>query len=153
MSPRPLEKARSFGFRSGVTFTVLYALGAAALLWPWPLHLSTSGLPIPDFVGNVWVLEQNLHNWTTPGTGLVSSNAYWPHDKTFAYNEALFAQTLEYIVARALGASPLLAHNLTLFATFPLCVLGAALLAFELFVSRCGAFVAGLASAFSAYLL
>ena len=151
MSPRPLEKARPFGFRPGVTFTVLYAVGAAALLWPWPLHLSTSGLPIPDFVGNVWVLEQNLHNWTTPGTGLVSSNAYWPHDKTFAYNEALFAQTLEYIVARALGASPLLAHNLTLFATFPLCGLGAALLAFELFGSRWGAFVAGLAFAFSAY--
>lgn len=151
MSRSPLPTARPFGFRSGVMFTILYALAAAALLWPWPLHLSTSGLPIPDFVGNVWVLEQNLHNWTTPGAEVVSSNAYWPHEKTFAYNEALFAQTLEYVVARALGAGPLLAHNLTLFATFPLCGLGAALLAFELFGSRWGAFVAGLAFAFSSY--
>ena len=151
MARSPLPTARPFGFRSGVAFSVLYTLCAAALLWPWPLHLSTSGLPIPDFVGNVWVLEQNLHNWTTPGANVVSSNAFWPHDKTFAYNEALFAQTLEYVAARALGAGPLLAHNLTLFATFPLCGLGAALLAFELFGSRWGAFVAGLSFAFSAY--
>lgn len=151
MPRSPLPTARPFGFRSGAAFTVLYALLAAALLWPWPLHLATSGLPIPDFVGNVWVLEQNLHNWTTPGAEVVSSNAFWPHEKTFAYNEALFAQTLEYIPARALGAGPLLAHNLTLFATFPLCGLGAALLAFELFGSRWGAFVAGLAFAFSSY--
>lgn len=151
MSPSPFPPARPFGLRPAVTFLLLYSLCAAALLWPWPARLATHGIPIPDFIGNVWVLEQNVHNWTTPGLDFVASNAYWPHDKTFAYNEALFAQTLEYIVFRAVGATPLLAHNLTLFLAIPLCGLGAALLAFELFGTRWGAFVAGLAFAFSSY--
>jgi hypothetical protein len=139
------------GFREGILLLAGYTAISAILLWPWPSVMATRGIPAPDFIGNVWVLEQNLHNATTPGRHLSDSNAFWPHENTFAYNEALFSQTLQYGLFRLGGAPPLLAHNLTLFITFPLCGLGAALLAHELFQSRSGAGLAGMAFAFSSY--
>ena len=135
----------------GGLFFLGYTALSALLLWPWPSVMATRGIPAPDFVGNVWVLEQNLRNATTPGLHITDTNAFWPHEDTFAYNEALFSQTLQYGLFRLCGAAPLLAHNLTLFITFPLCGLGAALLAHELFGTRAGACLAGMAFAFSSY--
>ncbi len=33
------------------------------------------------------IAGQNLHNWTTADVGIVSGNAFWPHDVTFAHKE------------------------------------------------------------------
>jgi hypothetical protein len=144
--PRPRS-----GFRAGALLFLGYSVITAMMLWPWPARMATRGIPAPDFVGNVWVLEQNLRNATTPGLHFTDTNAFWPQDNTFAYNEPLLSQSLQYAAIRAFGAAPLLAHNLTLFLTFPLCGLGAALLALELFGNRPGAGLAGMAFAFSSY--
>lgn len=151
MSDATGDRCPRFGFRVGALIFLGYSVITAMMLWPWPAGMATRGIPAPDFVGNVWVLEQNLRNATTPGLHFTDTNAFWPHDNTFAYNEALFSQSLQYAAIRAFGAAPLLAHNLTLFLTFPLCGLGAALLALELFKNRPGACLAGMAFAFSSY--
>jgi hypothetical protein len=82
---------------------------------------------------------------------LFQSNMYWPMQGSLAATESLIPQALMVAPLLLWGADPLLAHNLSVAATFPLAGLGAYLLARDLSASPGGSFIAGLAYAFNAF--
>jgi hypothetical protein len=82
---------------------------------------------------------------------LYDANIYYPHEKAFAFTESLLPEALQAAPILLAGGSPLLAHNLVLLVSFPLCGLGAYLLAREMSGSRAGAFIAGLGFTLCAY--
>lgn len=94
-----------------------------------------------------------VHQAGTDPLRLYDANIFYPVPNSFGYTEPLLPQALQAAPLIALGASPLLAHNLVLLATFPLTAFGAYLLAVDLFRSRRGGWLAGAAFAFCAYRL
>ena len=130
---------------------LIYALLAVVLTWPLASDLCRLGVPNPDYYGNTWVLA-----WVTRQLGrdplrLFDSNIYWPLPKSLVYNESLIPQALMVAPVRWLGGPPVLAHNLALLGTFPLCGWAAFRLARELGASSGGAFLTGLGFAFCPY--
>jgi hypothetical protein len=76
---------------------------------------------------------------------------FYPQTLSLAYAESLLPQALLAAPVIALGGSPLLAYNVVFILSFVLSGMGAYLLAEEVSGSPGGAFLAGLAFAFSAY--
>ena len=119
----------------------------------WPLARAPHRLVIPndDTYGNVWVMAWVVHQAVRDPLHLFAGNIFFPHPYPLAFMESLIPQALQASPLLLLGASPLLGHNLVLLLTFPLCGLGAHVLARELGASRLGSFLAGLGYAFCSY--
>jgi len=129
----------------------VYAVLTAVAFWPLVRSPGRVGFPNPDTYGNTWAMAWVLHQARADPRHLFDANIYYPHEKSFTFTESLLPEALQAAPIRGLGGSPLLAHNLVLLLSFPLCGLGAYLLAREVSGSRAGAFIAGLGFTFCAY--
>jgi hypothetical protein len=136
-----------------VPILILIAYGVLTVGMTWPLARAPGRLviPNPDMFGHVWAISWVIHQALDDPVRLYDANMYHPWSLSLAYTESLLPQALAASPMRLLGGGALLAHNLVLLLTFPLCGLGAYLLAYDLSRSHCGAFLAGLGYAFSAY--
>jgi hypothetical protein len=112
--------------------------------------LGALGILNGDVFGNIWALTWVSRHISTPGR-LFAANIYYPDPASLAFTESLLAQSFVAAPLLALGASPVAAYNVVWLTTFPLSGLGAYLLARRLSGPGLGAFLAGVAYAFSAY--
>jgi hypothetical protein len=130
---------------------VIYCGVTVVLTYPLALHL---GSVLPNDPGdpalNTWIF------WWNAST-LPYSSAWWnapafhPVPGVLAFSEHLLGLSLISTPLQWAGASPLLAYNIVFLLTFPLCALGAYLLAFEMTGRRDAAFLAGLLFGFAPY--
>jgi len=139
---RAADAAQAFG---------AYAILTAFAFWPLAAAPARMGFPNPDTYGNTWAMAWVVHQARVDPLHLYDANVYYPHEKSLAFTESLLPEALQAAPIRMVGGSPLLAHNLVLLLSFPLCGLGAYLLAREMSGSRAGAFIAGLGFTFCAY--
>ena len=114
--------------------------------------IGTIQIPTGDVFGNIWALTWVSRHLLTPGR-LFAANLYYPDPASLASTESLLAESLVAAPLLALGVSPVGSYNVVWLITYPLSGLGAYLLARHLSGSAAGAFLAGLAFAFSAYRL
>jgi len=133
----------------------LLALGAYTALtvvafWPLVKDLSSVAIPTGDVFGNIWALHWVSRHLLVPSR-LFAANIYYPEPQSLASTESLLAQSFVAAPLLAWGASPVAAYNVVWLLTYPLSGLGAFLLARHLSGSSPGAFLAGLAYAFSSY--
>jgi hypothetical protein len=133
----------------------LLALGAYTALtvvafWPLVKGLSSVAIPTGDVFGNIWALHWVSRHLLVPSR-LFAANIYYPEPQSLASTESLLAQSFVAAPLLAWGASPVAAYNVVWLLTYPLSGLGAYLLARHLSGSGMGAFLAGLAFAFSSY--
>ena len=129
----------------------LYGLITIFMTWPQARDPASLGLAFPDMFGHTWGLAWVVHQPVADPIRLFESNVYWPAPASLATTEILLPQALMVSPILLLGGDPLLAHNIGVLLIFPLAGLGAYLLALDLTGSRAGAFLAGLAYAFSAF--
>lgn len=139
------------GGRDALLAVAAYAALTVAVFWPLVKGLSTLGIP-GDALGNIWALHWVSTHLTTPAR-LFDANIYYPQPQSLATTESLLAQSFVAAPLLSFGASPLEAYNVVWLLTYPLSGLGAYLLARHVTGSREGAFLAGLAYAFSCYRL
>jgi hypothetical protein len=139
--------------RNNLLVLASFLVLAAALLAPLSIHPASLVIPNEDVYGNAWAMSWVVHQLGRDPVHLYDANIFYPVPKAFAYTEPLLPQAVQAMPLFWLGASPLLAHNLVLLATFPLTAFGAYLLAADLFGSRRGAWIAGVAFGFCAYRL
>src|SRR5262245_24520907 len=130
---------------------LFYAVAAVVGTWPLASAPARLGVPNPDAYGNSWVLAWVVHQAIRDPVHLFDANIYHPHATSLAFNESLLPEAIQAAPLLALGASPLLAHNLVLLLTLPLSAPAAYLLARGLSGSAQGAFLAGLGYGFGAY--
>ncbi len=155
MSERPLRVRVLEAIRrqAGVILALAVFTGTAIIgFMPVVQGLGRVNVPEGDTYGNIWALTWVAEHLMRPGQ-LLWANMFYPFPRSLTCTEGLFAQAFEAAPLLAAGAAPLLAYNLVWLATFPLCGLGAYLLARHVSGSRLGALVAGLSYAFSAYRL
>jgi hypothetical protein len=142
---------KAAGTRAAVLALAVYGVLTGVVLWPLPAAPARLVIPNDDMYGNVWAMAWVARQAVRDPVHLFAANIFHPHPWPLAFMESLIPQALQAGPVRLLGGPPLLAHNLVLLLTFPLCGLGAYLLARELGASPLGSGFAGLAYAFCAY--
>lgn len=141
------------GSRSSALIALaLYSVLTILAFRPLVTGLATVSIPTGDVFGNIWALTWVGRHLATP-THLFEANIYYPDPRSLAYTESLLAQSVVAGPLLGLGMSPIAAYNVVWLLSFPLCGLGAYLLARHFCDSWIGAFLAGSAYAFSAYRL
>jgi hypothetical protein len=133
----------------------LAAYVVATLVMTWP-YVNYGRFADASYVGDqqliIWTLGWDNHALLT-GTPLFDSNIYFPAADSLRYNEHLFAVSLFTLPWAALGASPLLAHNIIWFLAFPLNGLAAFALLSRFVTRWISAFIGSLAFTFSFYVM
>ncbi len=132
-------------------FFAIYLLLTIALTYPL---IASLGTVLPHDPGdpalNTWILWWNAHAlpytaawWDAP--------AFYPIHGSLAFSENLLGLSLISTPIQWLGGGPQLAYNVVFLLTFPLCAIGAYLLARELTGRDDAAFIAGLLFGFAPY--
>jgi hypothetical protein len=130
---------------------LLYCLVTVLLTYPMVLHLGSAFPHDPgDPALNTWILWWNAR--TVPFTSTWwNAPAFYPLPGALSFSENLLGLSVIASPIQWLGGSPLLAYNVVFLLTFPLCALGAHLLALELTRRHDAALVAGMLFAFAPY--
>ena len=134
-----------------LTALVLYFVLTLALTYPLVLQLASA---FPHDVGdpalNTWILWWNAR--TVPFTSTWwNAPAFYPLPGVLSFSENLLGLSLIASPIQWLGGSPLLAYNIVFLLTFPLCAIGAHLLALEITRRHDAALVAGMLFGFAPY--
>ena len=120
-------------------------------LWPLPVQMASLVIPNEDVYGNSWAMAWVVHQLGRAPLDLFDANIFHPVPQAFAFTEPLLPQAVQASPILLAGGTPLLAHNLVFFVSFPLSAFGAYLLARHVSGSRMGGLIAGLGYAFCSY--
>lgn len=130
---------------------VIYSALVIGLTYPLVLQL---GSVLPHDAGdpalNTWILWWNAHALPYTSTWWNAPNFY-PIPDALTFSEHLLGLSLFATPIQWLGFSPQVAYNVVFLLTFPLCAIGAYLLALELTGRDDAAFIAGLLFGFAPF--
>lgn len=152
--PRPNIRIRAAIARSRwyLIIPALYIGISAILLWPLVLHIrSAVADSLDDPLLNAWTLRWVQHALVTQPTHLYDGNMFAPNPRTLAFSELLLPQATMAWPVWLVSHDALLAYNVTLLATYPLCAIAMYALCRALGAVRGAAFIAGLAFAFAPF--
>ena len=104
---------------------------AIALWWLWPLPTvwatdvgyvaDKSPLILADVYLIVWALAWGAHALMTDPAGLFEANAFYPSNLSLAYSEHFLGYQVLFAPLYWMTANPVLATNLVILLTYPLC--------------------------------
>jgi hypothetical protein len=127
----------------------LYCALTVLLLWPLVQHVRSA---VADTIGdpllNAWTLRWVQHALVTDPLHLYNGNMFAPNPRSLAFSEALIPQALLAWPIWLITHDSLLAYNLGVLITYPLCAVGMYALCRALNANRGAAFLAGLLYAF-----
>lgn len=131
---------------------ILYLFVTVVLLWPLVAHLrsgvaDTEGDPLL----NAWTLRWVQHTVLSHPARLYDGNIFGPNPRTIAFSELLLPQAIMAWPVWLLSHDSLLAYNLSLLVTYPLCAVFMYALSRALNANRAAAFLAGLLFAFAPF--
>jgi hypothetical protein len=139
-------------FRWYVLIPALYTGLTVVMLWPLVAHLTSA---VADTIGdpllNAWTLRWVQHALVTNPTHLYDGNMFAPNARSLAFSELLLPQAIMAWPVWLITHDALLAYNLILLATYPLCALGMYALCRALGANRGAAFVGGVCFAFAPF--
>jgi hypothetical protein len=123
------------------------------MTYPLVLHLDRGVRDPGDPLLNSWILAWNAHKITSlDWKNLFQANIFYPNQRTLAYSEFLFTQSLVALPINLLSGNPILAHNIVLLLAFVTSGFGMYLLASYLTKSRGAGIVAGIIYAFCPFM-
>lgn len=129
-----------------------YLLLALAVTFPLVLHLDRVLHDLGDPLLSTTLLWWNAHVWPLTDTWW-NGPWFYPAAGSLAFSDPRLGASLMATPLQWLGASPLVAYNLTLLASFPMCAMAAFLLAWQLTKRVDAALLAGLVYGFNPYRL
>ncbi len=136
-------------FRWYLGIPALYLGITVILLWPLVFHIRSA---IADTLGdpllNAWTLRWVQHALVTQPGHLYDGNMFAPNLRSLAFSELLLPQAIMAWPVWLVSHDALLASNVTLLATYPLCGIAMYALCRGLGAVRGAACIAGLAYAF-----
>src|SRR5438477_5876786 len=106
----------------------LFLLLSVAMTWPLARNF-TRAVPDPvDSYINTWILDWDWYATFHQPLQLFDANAFYPARYSLAYSENLYGIALLLFPFRALGVTPIAAHNLAILGGFAFSGFGAYLL-------------------------
>jgi len=123
------------------------------MTYPLVFHLGTGVRDLGDPLLNSWIMAWNARQiGRVDFSHYFDANIFFPHQRTLAYSEHLFTESLVALPFLTLFKNPLLAHNIVLLFAFVTSAFGMYALAVYLTGSRPSGFVAGLVYSFSPFM-
>jgi hypothetical protein len=119
---------------------------ALSVLMTWPLATALDRAvadPGDPFI-NTWILDWDWYATLHQPLSLFQGNAFYPAKDSLAFSENLYGIAIFLAPIRALGASPLFAHNFAILLGFAFSGFGAWVLGWTLTRSAIGAAAAGI---------
>lgn len=151
LSP-PQVRAVLIRFRWHLAIPALYTLLSLILLWPLVVHIRSA---VADTLGdpllNAWTLRWVQHALVTRPMHLYDGNMFAPNPYSLAFSELLLPQAIMAWPVWLVSHDALLAYNVTLLLTYPLCAIAMYALCRCLGAVRGAAFIAGLGFAFAPF--
>jgi hypothetical protein len=145
-------KSLTARFRWHLIIPTLYLGISVILLWPLVLHVRSA---VADTLGdpllNTWTLRWVQHALVTQPTHLYDGNMFAPNPRSLAFSELLLPQAVMAWPIWLVFHNALLAYNITLLVTYPLCAIAMYALCRSLSAVRGAAFIAGIAFAFAPF--
>lgn len=138
--------------RNLIIFAIFLVL---TLVMTFPLLLNFhNGVRDPgDPLLNSWVLAWNVHKIISLDfRNYFDANIFYPYERTLAYSEHLFTQSLLALPILLASGNPILAHNVVLFLAFVTSAFGMYLFAYDLTKNAMSSIVAGMIYAFSPFM-
>jgi hypothetical protein len=123
---------------------------ALSVLMTWPLAVTLDRAvanPGDPFI-NTWILDWDWYATLHQPLSLFRANAFYPSSDSLAYSENLYGIALFLAPFRALGAAPLVAHNLAILLGFAFSGFGAYVLGCTIARSALAGVAAGVFYAF-----
>ena len=125
----PIHRTRPSGFSQTLPLVLLipalYTGLTVVMLWPLVAHLTSA---VADTLGdpllNAWTLRWVQHALVTNPAHLYDGNMFAPNARSLAFSELLLPQAIMAWPVWLVTHDALLAYNLILLATYPLCALG-----------------------------
>ncbi len=131
---------------------ILYFIATITLLWPLVAHLRSGvGDTEGDPLLNTWTLRWVQHTMLSHPAHLYDGNMFGPNPRTIAFSELLLPQAIMAWPVWLLSHDSLLAYNLSVLVTYPLCAVFMYALCRALNANRGAAFLAGLLFAFAPF--
>jgi len=138
---------------SNFTALGLFALLTLLMSYPTVFKMGSSVRDYGDPLLNTWIMSWNTQKIIQfDFDDYFDANIFYPHQRTLAYSEHLFTQSLVFLPAFLLSKNPLWAYNFVLLFSFLTSGFGMFLLARYLTSSFIGAIVAGIIYAFSPFM-
>jgi len=145
-------KNSTIRFRWHLIIPALYIGITAILLWPLVFHIrSAVAERLDDPLLNAWTLRWVQHALVTQPGHLYDGNMFAPNLRSLAFSELLLPQAIMAWPVWLVSHDALLAANVTLLATYPLCGIAMYALSRSLGAVRGAAFIAGLTYAFAPF--
>jgi hypothetical protein len=127
---------------------ILFAALTVFMTWPLTPNVNRAvSFPGDPYI-TTWILDWDWHATFHQPAKLFQANIFYPAKYALAFSENLYGIAAVLFPLRALGASPLTAHNVAILLGYTLCGFGAYLLAFEITASVWGGIAAGIFYAF-----
>jgi hypothetical protein len=123
---------------------------ALSVLMTWPLATALDravAYPGDPFI-NTWILDWDWYATLHQPLSLFQGTAFYPAKDSLAFSENLYGIAVFLAPVRALGASPLFAHNLAILLGFAFSGFGAYILGYTVTRSAIAGVVAGIFYAF-----
>lgn len=155
-STHPLQACRALlaRYRWYLLIPACYAAVTVALLWPLVAHLTSA---VADTIGdpllNAWTLRWVQHALITDPVHLYDGNMFAPNARSLAFSELLLPQAVLAWPVWLVSHDALLAYNLSVLITYPLCAVGMYALCRALGANRGAAFLGGVCFAFAPFRL
>src|SRR5579875_1112502 len=151
--PAAVAPAGRHALRAAVGAALLYTVVTLAMFWPIVLHVWNSfPMDLGDPPNESWLVAWGAHALLTQPAQLLGGNIYYPHPNALVYNDSLLGLLPFSVPLYAVsGGNAVFTYNVLFLLSFPLCGLGAYLLAVLLTRSRPGGLLAGLIVAFCPY--
>lgn len=135
-----------------VRIIALYILSAVIMLWPLVVHLRTGVVaPQGDPLLNAWTLRWVQHSLLTHPTHVYDGNMFAPNPQTLAFSELLLPQAIMAWPIWLITHDGLLAYNLVVLVTYPLCAIAMYALCRALGAARGAALIAGFCYAYAPF--
>ena len=134
---------------------VLVVLTVITLVMTYPLvlHLGNSARDPGDPLLNAWILAWDVEQLVTGNvTGFFDANIFYPNERTLAYSEHLFTQSVVAAVPLLIWDEPILAHNLVTLFSILTSAFGMYLLARYLTENAVAGVAAGIVFGFSPFM-
>ncbi|MDQ6834541.1 MAG: hypothetical protein M3008_14190, partial [Chloroflexota bacterium] len=139
-------------FRWQLGIPALYIGITAILLWPLVFHIRSAVADrLDDPLLNAWTVRWVQHALVTQPSHLYDGNMFAPNLRSLAFSELLLPQAIMAWPVWLVSHDALLAANVTLLATYPLCGIAMYALCRSLGAVRGAAFIAGLGYAFAPF--
>jgi hypothetical protein len=144
---------RSEETRCHLAVLVVLAVITLVMTYPLILQLGNSLRDPGDPLLNAWILAWDVEQLTTGNVaGFFDANIFFPHDRTLAYSEHLFTQSLVALVPLLIWDNPVLAHNLVTLLAMLTSAFGMYLLARYLTKDPVAGLAAGVVYGFSPFM-